>query len=322
LLVLTGCVLEANMTRRAMIIALARYETKRKAWDVAAWVEQFRSGERNREPYIVPVRDPLAELKPLVRALRDVDAERLAGWRSIETNFQSFPTFFDPSGLATLSSSLRTLERLDYDTNDLEALLQTRKEAFDRVQQTSSRLNRDARDKAEMAFKNWQEAKQARADWDKSVPGRVVSALNKLARRAPAELKEAGSAAVKAGPAATVLAEQISDKLVQAKEELRRQAKERSEAERANVRVENEAQLLFVDLMLETGLVFFLAQGNVPAWLKTEAARALGVDEARVLPELAARTLDQRFLDSWRLQGTDGTLEGFRTHVLSEYRKA
>jgi hypothetical protein len=322
LLVRTGCVLEANMSRRAMIVVLARCETKVKAWDVAEWADDFRQSQRDRDPYIVPVQDPLGELKPLVRALRDVDAERLADWRSIETNFRSFPAFFDPSGVAAFSSSLRTLERLDYDTNDLESLLLTRKEADERMRQTAMRLNREARTKADVEYEKGLAAKQAKADFDKSVAGRVTSFLNKLAGRAPDAPKEAGPAPIKAGPKATALASQISTKLVLARKELERQAEDRREADRANVRVENEARLLFVDLMLETGLVFVFAQGNVPAWLKTEAARALGVVEARVFPELAARTLDQRFLDSWRLQGTDGMLDGFRTHVLSQYRKA
>jgi hypothetical protein len=317
-----ACALETGASRRVLFVTAATCAYTGLSFE--SWVRLYR--EQHAGPDKQAIKAPDAGLKVLLRALRDLDTDRVARWTEIDSVLREFPMFFNPSRPKEFRSALDDLRRLDYPDADLSvprvrALLQTRDRAFMRLRQSAVALREDAVFHMDLV-------RQKKADYDKSLTGRFVkSRLGKFLARSeaaaaqpelPAEVLEL----FEPSHQKTTLTRHIEEELERVEKVQEQQAADLARAERANVRVENEAQLLFVDLLLETGLVFALAGGQeqVPAWLLTEAARALGTSESQVLPKLAALSSDLRFLESWRLDGSDGTFDGFRLKVLAPYR--
>jgi hypothetical protein len=71
----------------------------------------------------------------------------------------------------------------------------------------------------------------------------------------------------------------------------------------ANVYVENEARLLFFDLLLDTGFVFALSNvpDTVPTWILRDIERVLGLSLAELKNQLQILTCDERFWKTWLL---------------------
>ena len=101
----------------------------------------------------------------------------------------------------------------------------------------------------------------------------------------------------------------------------------------ANIYIENQADQLFLDLLLETGFVFALQAKQVPSWLENQALNALRrsssskTSASDLVDVLTQATSDPKFWKTWLfdnmpdLTPAEYSFAEFKRAVLSKYKK-